>query len=217
VKRATLLIVAAITFGAPRVASADIVRLTSGATLSVKSAVVDGDTLVLTLRAGGEMRAPRTLVAEILPDEVLHADAATTFVLPSLPPPAALAAGGDLRGMIDRLAAQFGVQADLAHALIRVESNYQPTAVSSKGAMGLMQLMPLIARHYSVSDPFDPEQNVTAGLQHLKGLLDRFDNTATALAAYNAGETAVARYGGIPPFRETQDYVRRILTLTRKP
>lgn len=200
---------------APRAASADIVRLTTGATLSVKSATVDGDTMVMVLRGGGELRTPRSLVEEVLADEVLHAEPATTFTLPTWEPPKAVATVPE---MVDRLAQQFGVPVNLAHALIRVESNYQAGAVSPKGAMGLMQLMPATARQYAVADPFDPEQNLSAGLQHLKGLLDRYGNkTASALAAYNAGEGAVAKYGGIPPYRETQDYVRRILALAKKP
>jgi soluble lytic murein transglycosylase-like protein len=208
---ASLIVMAAVL--TPRLASADIVRLTNGATMSVKSAIVDGDTMVLTLRGGGEMRTLRTLVAEVTPDEVLHADASTTFVLPAYePPPAALS----LPALIDRLADQFGVPTRLAQALVRVESNYRADAVSPKGAMGLMQLMPALARYYAVDDPFDPEQNLTAGLQHLRTLLDRFgDDTATALAAYNAGEPAVAKYGRIPPYRETEDYVRRIMSLVK--
>jgi len=121
-----------------------------------------------------------------------------------------------LAGLIDRLAAHHGVNPKLAHALVQVESNYEPRAISPKGAMGLMQLMPATARQYAVEDPFDPVQNLGAGLQHLRGLLDRFGKgrESLALAAYNAGEGAVSRYGGIPPFRETQNYVRRILSLT---
>ncbi len=198
----------------PRAASADIVRLTTGATLSVKSATADGDTMVMVLRTGGEMRTPRALVAEILADEVLHADASTTVALPGYEPPVVPKATNSIPELVDRLAAQFGVPATLAHAVITVESNYQTDAVSPKGAMGLMQLMPATAKQYAVADPFDPEQNLSAGLQHLKNLLDRYGNkTTSALAAYNAGETAVERYGGIPPYRETQDYVRRIMAL----
>lgn len=200
----------------PQTANAEIVRLTSGATMSVKSTRVEGDAMVMLMRAGGEMRMPRALVAEVLPDEVLHAEAATTFVLPTYEPPKPVVSS--VHELIDRLAPQYGVPVSLAHALVTVESNYQTDAVSPKGAMGLMQLMPATARQYAVEDPFDPEQNLTAGLQHLKGLLDRFGNkTATALAAYNAGEGAVAKYGGIPPYRETQDYVRRIMALVKKP
>jgi len=97
-----------------------------------------------------------------------------------------------------------------------VESNYEARAVSPKGAMGLMQLMPATARQYSLEDPFDPAQNLDAGLRHLRGLLDRYGKgkESLALAAYNAGEGAVTRYRGIPPYRETQNYVRRILSLT---
>ena len=198
----------------PRAASADIVRMTNGATLSVKSATIEGDTMVMALRGGGELRAPRALIAGVTADEVLHAEASTTFILPTYEAPRPLSSA--VPEMIDRLAGQFGVPLKLAHALIRVESNYQPGALSPKGAMGLMQLMPALAKYYAVEDPFDPEQNLTAGLQHLKALLDRFgDDTATALAAYNAGETAVAKYGRIPPYRETQDYVRRIMSLVQ--
>jgi soluble lytic murein transglycosylase-like protein len=198
---------------APRPARAEIVRLKSGATISVKSATPDGDMMVLALRNGGEMRAPKSLIDEVLPDEILHADAESTIVLPGYEAPKVATTVPEL---VDRLAEQYGVPSNLAHALIQVESNYQPDAVSPKGAMGLMQLMPATAKQYAVTDPFDPEQNLTAGLQHLKGLLDRFGNkTSSALAAYNAGETAVVRYGGIPPYRETQDYVRRILALAK--
>lgn len=211
-KRAVTALIVFAALAAPRAARADIVRLTSGATLSVKSATVDGDVMVMVMRSGGEMRTPRAIIAEILPDEVLHADAASTFVLPAYVAPSLA-----VPDLVDRLARQFGVPVDLARALVTVESNYQTNAVSPKGAMGLMQLMPMTARQYAVADPFDPEQNLSAGLQHLKTLLDRFGNqTTSALAAYNAGEAAVARYGGIPPFPETQDYVRRIMALVKK-
>jgi soluble lytic murein transglycosylase-like protein len=95
---------------------------------------------------------------------------------------------------------------------VRTESNYNPLAVSPKGAMGLMQLMPFVAREYGVRDPFDAEENLVAGLMHLKGLLRRYDRSR-ALAAYNAGEGAVSRYGGVPPYRETRNYVQRILAM----
>jgi soluble lytic murein transglycosylase-like protein len=96
--------------------------------------------------------------------------------------------------------------------VVRTESNYNPLAISPKGAMGLMQLMPFVAREYGVRDPFDPEENLVAGLMHLKSLLRRYD-TSRALAAYNAGEGAVTRYGGVPPYRETRSYVQRILAM----
>jgi len=100
----------------------------------------------------------------------------------------------------------------LVRALIQVESNYQPKARSPRGAMGLMQLMPSTAKEYSVRNPFDPRANIEAGIKHLKSLIDRF-GVEIALAAYNAGEGAVQKFNGIPPYRETQAYVSRILSL----
>ena len=97
-------------------------------------------------------------------------------------------------------------------AVIKVESNYNPHAISSKGALGLMQLIPSTARRFGVSDAFDPIQNIQGGAKYLRYLLDLFDGRfPLALAAYNAGEAAVARYGGIPPYAETQNYVQNVL------
>jgi hypothetical protein len=104
-------------------------------------------------------------------------------------------------------------------AIIFAESGYNPTAVSNRGAMGLMQLMPATARRLKVSDPFDVEQNVRAGVREFSRLVSRYSgNLELALAAYNAGEGAVQRYQGIPPYSETRGYVARILTIyTGKP
>jgi soluble lytic murein transglycosylase-like protein len=98
------------------------------------------------------------------------------------------------------------------NAVIQVESAYHSRAMSPKGALGLMQVMPATGRQFGALDLFDPKVNVDAGVQYLKKLLSRYD-LPIALAAYNAGEAAVDRFGGIPPFRETQDYVSRILRL----
>jgi Transglycosylase SLT domain len=118
----------------------------------------------------------------------------------------------DIDDVIEDAAKRHGVDANLVRAVIKVESNFNPNAVSRKGAMGLMQLMPSTARSMNVSNPFDPEQNVEAGVKHLRGLLDNFNgDVALSLAAYNAGEGAVKRYAGrVPPYSETRDYVRRI-------
>ena len=107
-----------------------------------------------------------------------------------------------------------GVDPLLVRALIQVESNYRPRAKSNKGAMGLMQLMPATAREYKVRNPYDPKANIAAGVKHLKGLIDRLGSTVDmALAAYNAGEGAVKKFNGIPPYRETRNYVSRILSI----
>ena len=104
------------------------------------------------------------------------------------------------------------IDADLIRAVIRAESNFNSGARSNKGAMGLMQLMPDTARLHNVSDSFDPSENIDGGVRHLKLLLGRYQgDLQLSLAAYNAGIKAVEKYGGIPPFLETQDYVRRVL------
>ena len=100
-----------------------------------------------------------------------------------------------------------GVDPLLVRALIQVESNYKPQARSRKGAMGLMQLMPSTAREYKVRNPFDPKANIEAGIKHLKCLIDRYGTVELALAAYNAGEGAVTKFNGVPPYRETRNYV----------
>jgi len=115
---------------------------------------------------------------------------------------------------IDEAAARHHVDPNLVRALVKVESNFNPHAVSPKGAMGLMQLMPDTARQYDVSNPFDAKQNVEAGVRHLKGLLaSNKGNVSLSLAAYNAGQGAVERNGGIPPYTETRNYVKRITNL----
>jgi soluble lytic murein transglycosylase-like protein len=115
---------------------------------------------------------------------------------------------------INEAAARHHVDPNLVRALVKVESNFNPKALSPKGAMGLMQLMPETARMYEVRNPFDAAQNVDAGVRHLKGLLQNFGgNVSLSLAAYNAGQGAVERNRGIPPYTETRNYVKRITTL----
>ncbi len=106
-----------------------------------------------------------------------------------------------------------GLDPGLIRAVIRVESNNDPLAISPKGAQGLMQLMPGTQAHLGVTDPFDPRANVEAGSLYLRRQLDAFGTLELALAAYNAGPGNVQRHGGIPPFRETQDFVRKVLAL----
>jgi len=115
--------------------------------------------------------------------------------------------------VIERHARLQDLNPRLVQAVIQVESGYNPRALSRRGAQGLMQLMPGTAKLLGVEDPYDPEENVRGGTEYLRRQLDRFSNLSLALAAYNAGPSAVAQHGGIPPYAETRDYVRKVLGL----
>jgi soluble lytic murein transglycosylase-like protein len=120
----------------------------------------------------------------------------------------------EIDAAIDQAASRHNVDPNLVRAVIKVESNFNPNAVSRKGAIGLMQLMPQTARQLNVANPFDPQQNVDAGVRHLKQLMENYGgDVKLTLAAYNAGQGAVARSGGVPHFAETRDYVKRITQL----
>ena len=119
--------------------------------------------------------------------------------------------------LVNRVAQRYNVEAALIHAVISAESAYDPRAVSPRGASGLMQLMPDTAGQYGVANIYDPRENVIAGTKHLRYLMNVFDNDIElALAAYNAGHNTVLKYGAIPPFPETRNYVPRVLRYYRK-
>jgi soluble lytic murein transglycosylase-like protein len=118
----------------------------------------------------------------------------------------------DIKAHIRDVAAQYGVSPRLVAAIVEAESEFNPRAESRRGARGLMQLMPATATSLQVEDAFDPRSNIDGGVRHLRRLMDRFDgDLPIVLAAYNAGEQAVIQHGGVPPYRETRRYVRRIL------
>ena len=118
-------------------------------------------------------------------------------------------------GLIGLTAREHQLQPALVKAVIAAESGFDPEAVSRRGAQGLMQLMPETAQALGVDDPFQPVENVRGGTRYLRLMLDRYGDVERALAAYNAGPTAVDRFGGIPPYQETRDYVRRVMSYYR--
>jgi hypothetical protein len=228
----TLAVAATVTLACASEARADLVYLSTGRTLSVKSVHMSGSQVTLALRAGGEMSFDRDLIDRVEPDEVPYPDPPdatgsqaaapagstpsgelTLAMLAQAPPPAI---PREYDALITELAKRHGVDSRLVHAMVTVESAYHPRARSVKGARGLMQLMPDTARQYGVRNSYNPESNLDAGIKHLRSLLDRFD-LKLAIAAYNAGEAAVSRFGGIPPYPETRDYVARVLRLAFGP
>lgn len=180
-------------------ARAEIALLANGTTLKVEGFQSQGDEVRLRLRGGGEVGVPAGYLVGVIPDEVLE----------ELPPGATAA---DLRALATAAARRHGLDPDLVLAVVQVESGFRPDAVSPKGAQGLMQLMPGTANALGVADPLDPGQNLDGGARHLGALVNRYDGDLTrALAAYNAGEGAVARHRGVPPYRETRNYVKSVL------
>lgn len=129
---------------------------------------------------------------------------------------ASVGSNSDYDEMINQAAEKYNIDASLVKAVIQAESGFNPHATSSAGAQGLMQLMPSTSRALGVSDPFDAAQNIDGGTRYLKQQIDRYGDVDLALAAYNAGPGSVAKYNGIPPYRETQNYVAKVLSCADK-
>lgn len=150
-------------------------------------------------------------VAERRVTENVVPSRAVPSVEPSAPAPEPAAPPSNLQEAVDRIADRHGLSPELLHSVIKVESNYNPYAVSPKGALGIMQLIPETARRFGVSDVFNPMENIEGGAAYLEYLMALFHgNSVLALAAYNAGENAVAKYGTVPPYAETQNYLKLI-------
>jgi hypothetical protein len=198
-------------------ARAEIVFFNNGRNLSIESHHLEGDEMVMDMRGGGEMTLDASLIAHIDPDEVPYPEPAPVPDTPPVPAPALnvhLETNSRLDPLIQKVAKEQGVDVTLVRAVIQVESGFEPRARSSSGAVGLMQLMPSTARQYGVTPRrlYDPRANMEAGIKHLKSLMDHLP-LHLALAAYNAGEGAVQRFRGVPPYPETQKYVSTILAL----
>lgn len=179
-------------------ASADYAVLRSGLRLHITGYERSGELVRLSMDGG---------TVEVQAADLLSIEPEDQFAAQPAPAPAT----GPFGNLIRAAALKHGVDEKIITYLIEVESNFNPRAVSRKQAQGLLQLIPETAARYSVTNIFDPEQNIEAGTHYLKDLLERYrGNLPLALAAYNAGPDMVTRYGGIPPFPETQRYVRQI-------
>jgi hypothetical protein len=179
-------------------ARADYVVLRSGARLNVTGYEILGDKYRLHLKGG---------VAEVSVDDIVGIEPEEIFE----PLPEPLSEKTPFQKIIRAAAERYGVDADLIHCVIAVESNFNPKAVSPKNARGLMQLLPQTAAQLGVKDIFDPEQNIDGGTRYLRDLLKKYSNLTLALAAYNAGPQRVDQYGRhVPPYLETMKYVQRI-------
>lgn len=186
------------------VARADYAVLRSGERLHITGYVRQGANDLLYVQ-GGSIVVPASDIVRFDPEDVFA------------PAPHRPALDGPFAKQIRIAAAQNDVDAQLISSVISTESDFQPRAVSPKHAMGLMQLMPRTATRYAVHNAFDPTQNISAGTRYLKQLLDQYHgNVSLALAAYNAGPERVTQYGGVPPFPETRNYIRRVKAKLKK-
>jgi hypothetical protein len=199
------------TYGA---VAADLVMFDDGRTLEVSAWEATGEQAVLALEGGGQIVVPLARIRSVEKRHDPTPEPEATAVEIPAEVEAWRAAAGKFAELIDGTARRHGIDPGLLAAVAAVESNFDPFAVSSKGACGIVQLIPATAARFGVENLFDAGQNLEGGAGYLRWLLDRFEGrTDLALAAYNAGERAVDRHGGIPPYPETRDYVRRVLAL----
>jgi soluble lytic murein transglycosylase-like protein len=188
----------------------------NGRSIAIKDYRVEGEIITVTLRNGGEASFEKALVTAIRADEMppIEETASAAVVATRAPQQSARAAHAPLDArpfadLIETVALKHGVDPELVHAVVQAESNYEPRAKSPVGARGLMQVMPATAKDLGIKNLYDPQNNLEAGVRYLKFLLARFD-LKRAIAAYNAGPANVRKYGGVPPFEETQNYVKKV-------
>ena len=224
-KRA-LIAMAALAIAIP--ASASIAVFSDGRNMKIEAYAVEEDVIHLTLNGGGKMTMALTRIERIVDDEVSTPEVVEEvkkIVEEGVFPRRSWRYSEDSQPLfktkyndiIVEAAKHFDVDAALVSAVIKAESDYDPRTVSHKGARGLMQLMPATAKRFGVTNSFDPKQNIHAGTRYLRWLLKTFDDNADlAVAAYNAGEGNVWKYEGVPPFRETVNYINRIAKHIRK-
>jgi membrane-bound lytic murein transglycosylase B len=203
-------------FAAALPASASIALFTDGRSMHVMGyKLVDEASIQLTFKNGGAMTVPLNRVERIVDDEVVEVEKAPEHVLPKRVWGYDTKRGPIFHSKYDQLivdaAKKFDVDAALISAVIKAESDFDAREVSNKGARGLMQLMPATAERFGVRNSFDAKSNIEGGVHYLRWLLDTFEgNVNLAVAAYNAGEGNIWKYNGVPPFRETINYVQRI-------
>jgi soluble lytic murein transglycosylase-like protein len=176
--------------------------------------VNEGENPPVTIPVVSSEQSKKIVASTTDPAATMPVPSPATAYGTSEPSPSIVQAPGHLNGLIEEAAFRHQIDPDLIRAIIRVESNFDPNAVSPAGARGLMQLIPSTAMRFGVQNAFDPRSNLDGGIRYLKHLLGLYQgNLQLSLAAYNAGEQAVARSGGVPRYRETQDYIRKITQL----
>ena len=200
---------------AASLSATEMVYFKNGRNMTIQGHRMGTDTAVLTLLGEGRLEVPADWIERVVP---LHREPprSEAQAVPVGPSPQTTLSHGELDRIIRQVAGRHGLDAELVRSIIRAESNFDPLAVSVKGASGLMQLMPATASTYRVKDVFDAEENVEAGVRYLKHLMGEFNrNLLMVLAAYNAGPSTVRNHQGIPPFAETREYIRKVLQFYR--
>jgi soluble lytic murein transglycosylase-like protein len=212
----SILALVIVAFFSPVRADAELAVFVDGRFLKVEDARLEGSKIVLDLKGGGTLRVSALRIDRVIADEVEEVGVDSLFGEPECSiswSEAELPSDLPFRETITAAARAADLDPWLVASVVQAESAFDPRAVSRAGASGLMQLMPSAAAEHGVRDVFDPAENLRGGSEHLRTMLDRFESVSLALAAYNAGAATVERYDGVPPYKETREYVRRVLAL----